>query len=178
MTDPPPRIYLVGARGTGKTTVGRLLAARLGWAFIDVDDRIEAAAGRSVADIFANEGEAGFREREAAALLELATRPDHVVATGGGIVLRDDNRERLRGTGTCVWLTAPAETLWDRIRTDPATAARRPALTGLPGPDEVRHVAAAREPLYRSVAHFTISTEGLSPEAVASAILAACSTSS
>jgi shikimate kinase len=178
MNDLPPRIYLIGARGSGKTTVGRLLAARLGWSFVDMDDVIESAAGETIAEIFAGEGEAGFRDREAEALAQVASRPDHVIATGGGIVLRPDSRSRLCGTGYCVWLTAPPETLSERIRVDAATAVRRPALTGLSPLDEMRHVLAAREPLYRSVAHQSIATDTQSPEAVVSAILAACSTSS
>jgi shikimate kinase len=178
MNNLPPRIYLVGARGSGKTTVGRLLAARLGWSFVDMDDVIEAAAGKSIAEIFATEGEAGFRDREAEALSQVASRPDHVIATGGGIVLRPDNRLRLCDTGHCVWLTAPPETLWDRIRADAMTSARRPALTELSPLDEMRHVLAAREPHYRSVAHQSVATDSQSPDAVVSAILAACSTSS
>ena len=178
MINLPPRIYLIGPRGSGKTTVGRLLAGRLGWSFVDMDDVIESAAGRTIAEIFVTEGEAGFRDREAAALAELAHRPDHVIATGGGIVLRPESRLRLSESGYCAWLTAPAETLWDRIRADIATPARRPALTGLSPLDEIRHVLATREPLYRSVAHQSIPTDRQSPEAVVSAILAACSTSS
>jgi shikimate kinase len=178
MNDLPPRIYLVGARGSGKTTVGRLLAARLGWSFVDMDDVIEAAAVKSIGEIFATEGEPGFRDREADALAQIAHRPDHVIATGGGIILRPESRSRLCESGHCVWLTAPAETLWSRIQSDPTTTARRPALTGLTGIEEIRHVLASRESLYRSVAHQSIATDSQSPEAIVSAILAACSTSS
>jgi shikimate kinase len=177
-TNLPPRIYLIGPRGSGKTTVGRLLAAQLGWSFVDMDDLIEAAAGNTIADIFATEGEFGFRDREAEALAQIAHRPDHVIATGGGIILRPDNRSRLCKSGHCVWLTAPAEVLWDRIRVDAATPVRRPALTDLSPLDEIRHVLATREPLYQSVAHQAIASGSQSPEAIVSAILAACSTSS
>lgn len=178
MNNLPPRIYLIGARGSGKTTVGRQLAARVGWSFVDMDDVIEAAAGKTIAEIFAKEGESGFRDREAEALDQVASRPDHVIATGGGIILNPNSRSRLCETGYCVWLTAPPETLWSRIQADPQTAARRPALTGMTGLDEIRHVLAAREPHYQAVAHSTLSTDAQSPEAVVSAILAACSTSS
>src|SRR4051812_17648318 len=106
---PPPRLFLIGYRGTGKSTVGPLLAAALGWEFADADDLIEAAAGRSVADIFAAEGEAGFRDREAAALAELCRGERRVVATGGGAVLRPANRELLAASGFVAWLTAPPE---------------------------------------------------------------------
>jgi shikimate kinase len=169
----PQNIILVGPRCTGKTTAGRLLAARLGWPFADVDDRIEAAAGQSIADIFATEGEAGFRTREAAALEELCARSGCVIATGGGAILRETNRRLMKARGFVVWLTAAPETLWHRLRADPATAARRPNLTPAGGEDEVKALLAAREPLYREVADFVSPTDALSPEAVADAILTA-----
>ena len=117
--DTSPRagtIFLVGYRGTGKTTIGRILAERLGWAFADVDDRIELVAGRSIKDIFATEGEPGFRDREAAALAELCARSGCVVATGGGAILREANRAVLRANGFVVWLTAAPETVWERLK--------------------------------------------------------------
>lgn len=169
----PPLIFLTGYRGTGKTTVGRLLAAELGWPFVDVDDRIEAAAGTSVAAIFAGEGEAGFRDREAAALAELAGLTRHVIATGGGAILRPANRELLRAAGFVAWLTARPETIWQRLQADPTTAARRPNLTAAGGLAEVQALLAAREPLYRETAHSAFDTDQQSPEAVAAAILTA-----
>src|SRR5947209_12500962 len=87
-SDRPPLIFLIGYRGSGKSTVGPRLAAALGWDFVDADDLIEARAGRSIAAIFASEGETGFRDRESAMLRELAGRGRHVIATGGGIVGR------------------------------------------------------------------------------------------
>jgi shikimate kinase len=169
----PHNIILVGSRCTGKTTVGRLLAERLGWPFADVDDHVEAAAGRTVTDIFAAEGEPGFRAREAAALEALAARTGWVIATGGGAVLRETNRRVLKTRGFVVWLTAAPETLWERLRCDPATASRRPNLTATGGADEVKALAAARAPLYREIADFVGPTDALSPEAVAAAILTA-----
>jgi shikimate kinase len=169
----PSHIILVGPRCTGKTTTGRLLAARLGLAFADVDDRIEAVAGKSIAEIFAHEGEAGFRDREAAALAELCALPAGVIATGGGAVLREANRRLLKSAGFVAWLTGAPEVLAARLEADPATAGRRPNLTALGGRDEVRALLAAREPLYREVAHIAVATDSLSPEAVASAILTA-----
>jgi shikimate kinase len=167
----PERIYLIGYRGTGKTTVGRLLAERLGWAFADSDDAVEAAAGRPVATIFASEGESGFRNREAAALSELAARERIVIATGGGAVLRTANRHLLCKSGFVAWLTARPETIWARLDHDPVTAARRPNLTAAGGIDEVKHLLAAREPLYREIADFTADADAPSPVAVAAAIL-------
>src|SRR5947209_7605430 len=99
-----PLLHLIGYRGTGKSTIGPLLARRLGWGFADADGLIEAAAGMSIAGIFAAEGEAGFRDRESAALAELCRLTDHVVATGGGVVLRPANRGLLRNSGFVAWL--------------------------------------------------------------------------
>jgi shikimate kinase len=168
----PQLIFLVGYRGSGKTTVGRALAARLGWPFLDADERLEHIAGRSVKEIFAAEGETGFRDRESAVLAEVSELTRHVVATGGGVVLRPGNRNLLR-TGFTSWLTASPETIWERIQTDPTTAARRPNLTAAGGLEEVRALLAVREPLYREVADFVVDAGSLSPDAAADAILVA-----
>ncbi len=177
----PPRLYLIGYRGSGKSTVGRLLARRLGWDFVDADEHLEAQAGQSIFAIFAAEGEQGFRQREAAILRSLSERPRHVIATGGGVVLSAANRELLRATGHCVWLTGDPATLYQRLESDPATRDRRPALSAWPGPEEVERLLRQREPLYREVAHLSVATENQTPESIVSAILSAwtpsCSTS-
>ena len=126
----------------------------------------------SIKGIFAAEGEGGFRDRESAVLAELCRAHQTVVATGGGVVLRPANRDRLRA-GFVTWLTASPEALLERIQTDPTTATRRPNLTATGGPDEVRALLAVREPLYRACADFAVDAERLSPEAAADAILAA-----
>src|SRR5580692_307453 len=110
------RVILIGYRATGKTTVGRLLAAQLGWEFADVDDYIESNFGGSIADIFAAEGETGFRKREAEVLSVLCGRERCVIATGGGAILRPENRELMRAAGVVVWLTAGCETIWGRLQ--------------------------------------------------------------
>lgn len=171
-------IFLIGARGTGKSTVGRVLADRLGWSFIDADARIEAAAGFTIAEIFRSEGEAGFRDREAAVLAALCELDRHVIATGGGVVLRPANRDRLQSSGFVAWLTATPEAAFARLQTDPTTASRRPALTATGGLEELRSLMEAREPLYRSCADFILDTANLSPEAAADAILLAWTSSS
>src|SRR5262245_38591805 len=99
----PANIILVGSRCTGKTTTGKRLAEQLRWSFADVDDRIEAVAGKSIAEIFATEGETGFRDREAAALAELCMRSECVIATGGGAILREANRLLLDARGFVAW---------------------------------------------------------------------------
>ncbi len=162
-------LYLVGYRGTGKSTVGRLLADALDRPFVDLDERIEADAGRNIAAIFVDEGEAGFRDRETAAL-RAAAGMNSIVATGGGVVLREENRRVLKSTGFVVWLQAPAAILWERIRADTLTAARRPNLTS-GGLAEIVELLAVRERFYREVADAVVDAGAASPEAVTDAIL-------
>ena len=164
-----PLLFLIGGRGTGKTTVARLLAHQLGWEWVDADEALELRHGQSIRAIFAAEGEAGFRDKEAAVLEELCRSARLVVATGGGVVLREANRKRLRVTGRVVWLTADAQTIWGRLQRDPVTAERRPALT-VGGLAEIKELLRAREPLYRGAADFTVSTSGRTPEEVADAV--------
>lgn len=171
MSVPPRPVFLIGARGSGKTTVARLLAGQLGWEWVDLDAEVEAAAGRSVARIFREAGETDFRAREAKALAGVRGRLRLVVATGGGIVLMPENRRLLRETGVVVWLTGDAETLWERTSGDPGSAQRRPDLAG-GGLDEMRQVLAAREALYRECASFAVSTAGRTPAELADEIAA------
>jgi shikimate kinase len=164
-------LILIGYRATGKTTVGRLLAARLGWTFIDVDDEIERQFGGSIAAVFAAEGESGFRNREAEAIRALCAQERSVIATGGGAILRPESRTLLRRSGRVVWLTASPETIWSRLQSDPVTTARRPNLTSLGGLAEVQALLEVRGPLYRETAHFVADADAPSPELVAAAIL-------
>lgn len=161
-------VFLIGSRCVGKSAVGLRLAQRLGWAFVDADEELERRAGRTIREIFASEGETAFRDREAAVLADLAARADVVVATGGGVVLRPENRERL-SAGPVVWLTARPQTLWARMQGDASTAERRPALAQ-GGLAEVESLLAQREPLYRACATWTFDTESATPDALADAI--------
>jgi shikimate kinase len=166
-----PRVFLIGARGSGKTTVARLLAARLGWSCVDADEALEQRAGYCIRALFAGEGEDAFRDREGRILEELAGLHRHVIATGGGVVLRPANRDLLR-RGFVVWLTADVETLYNRIQGDATTSERRPNLAA-GGPAEVAEVLRLREPLYRACADLVISTAGRPPEEIVSDVLAA-----
>jgi shikimate kinase len=165
-----PVIFLIGYRGAGKTTIARLLAGRLGWSWIDADAMLEGRQGRSIRRIFAEEGEPGFREREAALLEELCGLQRHVVATGGGVILRAENQERLRSAGRVIWLTADAPTLWRRLQADATTDERRPDLT-VGGLAEIEELLRVREPLYRACAHAIVDTAGRTPEQITEDIL-------
>lgn len=166
----PDRLFLIGYRCSGKTTVGPLVAARLGWTFVDADVLQEARAGKSIARIFADEGEPAFRDLEAKHLADLSELPNHVISTGGGVILRPSNRELLQSRGFVAWLDAPAELIWERMQLDPTTSARRPNLTAAGGLQEVKELLAVREPLYRATAHASFPADR-SPERLADAIV-------
>jgi shikimate kinase len=163
-------MFLIGYRGAGKTEVARVLAPMLGSAWLDADAVLEERAGQSIRQIFATEGEAGFRVREAALLQELCGLQDHVIATGGGIILREENRAALK-RGAVVWLRAPADVLWQRMQEDVTTSERRPNLAqgGLAEIDEMLRV---REPLYQACQEFTVDASAQTPTQVAEAIAA------
>jgi shikimate kinase len=165
-------IFLIGPRGSGKTTVARILAAQLAWSWVDADEALERRAGRSIRDVFAVEGEAAFRELEASVLRELAEQPRRIIATGGGVVLRPDNRDVLR-RGWVVWLTADIDSLWQRLQGDAATAQRRPSLTGLAPREEIAEVLRKREPLYAACANHRCDTTGRAVDEIVAEIVAA-----
>ncbi len=159
-------VVLIGYRGSGKTSVGKLLAERLKVPFVDTDRLVVRDVGRSIVEIFEQEGEAGFRRYESEAIADLVGRRAVVVSVGGGAIMVAANMEALRSLGKIVWLTAPAEVLYGRIVEDASSRGARPALTSLVGVEEVRHVLAEREPVYRRWADVEISTDGVEIEAV------------
>ncbi len=160
-------IILVGMMGAGKTTVGRRLAARLGRDFVDADREIEARCGVPIATIFELEGEEGFRQREAGLLDELSSRSNLVLATGGGAVLRAENRARLRERGFVVFLRAGAAGLWQRLKRDRV----RPLLQTENPRQRIVDLLAQREPLYREVAHLTVTSGRLPIDALVTDII-------
>ena len=156
-------VYLVGMPGSGKSTVGAELAGRLGVPFIDLDVEIEGADGRGITEIFAAEGEAGFRAREARALQAASAHDPAVIACGGGVVLEPANRITLRNTGTCVFLDVPLEVLETRVSPD----ADRPLIRSK---GDLERLLGEREPLYREFAAHVVDGSG-DPGEVADAVV-------
>jgi len=153
--DVPGSIFLVGMMGAGKTSVGRVLAKRLQKTFYDSDHVIEDRTGVKIPVIFEIEGEAGFRVRESAVVDELTALRDIVLATGGGAVLSEKNRDRLRTRGTVVYLRASVRDLLSRTRHDK----NRPLLLQAADPRaRLTELYDKRDPLYREVAHLTVDT--------------------
>jgi shikimate kinase len=142
--------------GGGKSTVGRHLARALGLKFTDIDAEIEKALGRSIQDFFEHEGEARFREIEQTTLASLLTKPNAgtVVATGGGVVLREVNRKALRASSTVIYLRSTPEELFRRLRHD----RQRPLLQVADPLRKLRELYHERDPLYRRTAHYVIET--------------------
>jgi shikimate kinase len=169
MPSPPTKtLYLVGFMGTGKSTVGTLLAARWGWPFVDLDERIEQQTGSTIEELFANVGEAGFRAEEARALKTVSGEGLKVVAVGGGAVIHAGNLTLMRSTGVVVCLRATPETILARV----GDAATRPLLAQVSPNDrrgEIERLLAARAGYYQQ-AHHTVDTDGVAPSHVANQI--------
>ena len=153
-------IYLTGFRGTGKTSVGTLLARSLGRTVVDLDGVVSANAGKSIREIFQDGGEAAFRELESSALESVAQAENTVISLGGGAIIRDVNRTVIRSTGTCFWLDCDAETIAQRLQQDEGSAEQRPALTPLDELEEIRELLKARHALYQEAADHRIDTTG------------------
>jgi len=159
-------VYLVGMPGSGKSTVGEELAGRLGVPFIDLDVEIERREGRSVTEIFAGDGEAGFRAIEAGVVREALKLEDHVIALGGGALDREENRQAVKASGhRVIYLKCDPDELLKRIQADPTTSETRPNLTNLGGGlEEIKSMLDLREPVYRSVMTGELEVTYLSPD--------------
>lgn len=166
------RLVLIGFSGVGKSTVGQMVAARLGWAFFDTDDEIERAAGRRIFQIFDQDGEPGFRRWEAQAVAKAVEEDDRVIAVGGGAVVDPANRRALKSGGLVVLLEGAVETLLERLRADVADEPR-PMLESADPRGRMAALKKARKPIYLEMADLVVSTDGLSPEEVADRVVAA-----
>ncbi len=156
-------LVLIGMMGCGKSTCGQLLAKRLGRTFADTDLLIQKRTGRSIPDIFSHEGEAYFRDLEESVAKELSQHSNLVIATGGGIVLRETNVSALRNSGTVIWLNRAPEDIFSKV-----SMKNRPL--GQDGLDTFLCRAAQREPLYRAAAHLEVPGQS-SPMATVDFIL-------
>ena len=169
MSVPRTNIVLIGFMGSGKSSIGRLVAGRLGFQFVDTDTLLVARDGREIAEIFARDGEARFREMEKSVLESLGTRDRCVVSTGGGVILREENRALLRGLGFTVWLTASEDVIYQRVSRN----TKRPLLHTANPRETVTQLLAARRPLYEAAAQLTIDTSTLSHAQAAEAVMVA-----
>jgi shikimate kinase len=167
-----PIIWLIGFRGTGKTTVGRRLAAVTGLQFMDTDRVIEELERMTIADIFQKRGEMHFRIAEQQAILQLAVKNNLVVSVGGGACAREANVIAMRRSGTVVLLTADREEIERRLREDQATVHQRPPLTDRPTMrEEIDYLLEQRDADYRRAAHVVIDTSLMSVDDVVNAIM-------
>lgn len=166
---PPKNIVLIGFMGSGKSTVGRELHQRLGYPLVDMDQVIEQRVGKSIATIFAEDGEDRFRDMETALLEELCdpSAPRRIISTGGGVVGRDRNRNLLRDLGYVVWLQAPIKVILDRTSKN----RDRPLLHSDDPAARVAALMEVREPLYQAASHLRVGTAGLDSSELATGIL-------
>lgn len=153
--NPAANLILIGPMGAGKTSIGRRLAQRFALRFVDADHAIEAATGTTVRTIFELEGEDGFRQREHAVLREICAGSDQLIATGGGAVLRADNRELLRRSGFVVWLRTSVERQVERLGSDRT----RPLLQTPDREARLREIALVRDPLYAATCDFAFDSD-------------------
>jgi shikimate kinase len=160
-------LWLVGMMGSGKTTVGRLVAVGAGIPFHDVDLIVQERIGASIPDLWEREGENAFRAIEATIVSELASGRGAVISTGGGAILLESNRRAMRRSGTVVWLQAPASVLAARV----GGSLARPVLGG-GGEDRLAELLESRRRAYEAVAHQTVNTAGRTPAEVAAEVSA------
>jgi shikimate kinase len=162
---PPRSVVLIGFMAAGKTAVGRALATKLGYEFCDTDDMAAAASGRTVAEIFAEDGEQGFRALEREAVIRAAARPNRIIACGGGAILSVRNYGVLKGAGPIVYLRTSADELIARL----GRGEGRPLLGGDPA-QSVPKMLAERAPAYETAADLVVDTDGRAPDEVAAEI--------
>ena len=164
-------IVLIGFRGTGKSTVGRLLSKRLERDFIDSDKQIEISTEKTIKSIFEEDGEEGFRKIEAGTIAELSKADNKVISAGGGAVLKGDNVRNLKDNGFLVLLEATPEIIHNRIEQDEKTTQQRPSLTDKKPLDEIKHLIEQRKHAYKNAADYTINTSYVSCEDIVNEII-------
>ena len=166
------KIILIGYRCTGKTSVGKRIAVRLGVPFYDTDELIQSNAGKTIREMVDEEGWDAFRAAEKAIIKQLPSFADAVIAVGGGAVMEAENREVLHGNGFCVWLTADLKTIVERMKNDRASAAQRPPLSDEGMERETAKILEMRRPVYQELADCSVDTTGKEIDAVADEVCA------
>ena len=166
MTQKYKNIFLVGFMGAGKSTIGKIVADKIGYGFCDADKFIEEQTGTTITQIFADHGEEHFRDLESESTEALACRDNQVIATGGGVVQRDRNWEAMKAGGITIYLRATLESVWERIKDDNT----RPLLQVDNPVETARELLSKRTPMYER-ADIIIDTDSLSPTQVADEIL-------
>jgi shikimate kinase len=166
------KLVLIGLRGTGKSTVGKILADRLCWEFVDTDTLVQERAGLTIREIFEQNGESHFRKLETEVVQESAQKDKAVIATGGGAVLNPQNVRALKQNGFVVHLSADPTELWHRIVQDKTSHASRPKLVenAESGIDELKKLMHARAAVYAQTRDVEVSVEDRSPAEVADAV--------
>lgn len=164
-------IVLVGYRCSGKTTVGKILAHKMGREFIDTDQVIEKSTGCPISSIVTKKGWYYFREMERKVIQEVSRFTDRVIATGGGVVLDPGNVNNLRSNAFLIWLDGDADIMKERFRGQHGSACSRPPLTGTDPLEEFDEILEFRKPLYEEVADYTVDTSILTPLQIADRIL-------
>ena len=167
------KIVLIGYRCTGKTSVGKRLAKRLGIPFYDTDELLQRDTGKTIREMVDEEGWDAFRAQERAIIKKLPSAADAVIAAGGGAIMDAQNRKALKHNGLCVWLIADVRTIVERMRDDGASDAQRPPLSDESLEGETTEVLEARKPIYQALADCTIDTSGKGIDAIADEILSA-----
>jgi shikimate kinase len=167
------KIILIGYRCTGKTSVGKRLAERLRIPFYDTDDLIQGHTGKTIGELVGEEGWDGFRAKERDIIKQLPLSTDAVIAAGGGAIMDAENRNILKQSGLCVWLTADVGTIIRRIQTDQASDATRPPLSSGGLERETVEILRERIPIYQGLADCSVDTSGKKIDAVADEVLGA-----
>jgi shikimate kinase len=164
-------IFLIGYRCTGKTSVARSLAKRIGWSFVDTDMRLVKEQGKQISEIVDKKGWTYFRGLEKQMIQCMCEQDCHVVATGGGVVLDEENVKRMKDSGVLVWLRANIDTIGNRMAQDPLTRDFRPALTSRGVFKEIKETLLLRNPYYEKAMDFIVDTDLIGIGAVCDAIL-------
>jgi shikimate kinase len=164
------KIFLIGYRCTGKTTIGKILAHRLNLDFFDTDLIVEQASGLNISQMVEKYGWKKFRRLEKQTLFKTIKNEDAVIATGGGIIIDSENQEFIKNNGFCVWLDADLKTILHRLNTDNKTASSRPSLTNRDLLKETKELLSLRKPLYKQTAKVRIDVSYQTPEEIVNII--------